>query len=170
MQIHPFSDLEGLRIAIEMERRGGEFYRRAAKVSKDPQTARLLNELAQEETGHELDFQALSAREKDFHWEEGSEPSYDEETSAYLSAIAAEVVFPGGLMALSGENALQSPEAILKVSIQSEKDSILFYSELSALCRDEHAKTVFEDIVKQERRHLATLQRMLMALGGEKQG
>ena len=62
MQIHSFSDLEGLRIAVEMERRGGDFYRRAAKVSKDPGTAQLLSQLAQEETGHELDFQALYAR------------------------------------------------------------------------------------------------------------
>ena len=31
---HTFSDLEGIRIAIEMERRGESFYRRAAKVSR----------------------------------------------------------------------------------------------------------------------------------------
>ena len=97
---------------------------------------------------------------------QGDEGVYDPETSAYLSAVAAEVVFPGGLMALAGENALQSPEAILKEAIQSEKDSILFYSELAALCRDEHTQSVFMDIVSQERRHLATLQRMLMALAG----
>ena len=165
MQIHSFSDLEGLRIAVEMERRGGDFYRRAAKVSKDPGTAQLLSQLAQEETGHELDFQALYAREKERRGQ-GDEGVYDPETSAYLSAVAAEVVFPGGLMALAGENALQSPEAILKEAIQSEKDSILFYSELAALCRDEHTKSVFMDIVSQERRLLATLQRMLMALAG----
>ena len=33
---HVFSDVEGLRIAVEMERRGEDFYRRAAKVSRAP--------------------------------------------------------------------------------------------------------------------------------------
>ena len=43
---HTFSDLEGIRIAIEMERRGESFYRRAAKVSRSAETIALLNALA----------------------------------------------------------------------------------------------------------------------------
>ena len=32
--MHDFNDLEGLRIAIEMEKRGEALYRKAARVSK----------------------------------------------------------------------------------------------------------------------------------------
>ena len=39
---HLFSDVEGLRIAVEMERRGEDFYRRAAKVSRSQETVSLL--------------------------------------------------------------------------------------------------------------------------------
>ena len=41
-----FTDLEGLRIAVDMEKRGEDFYRRAARVSKSPEMVALLNELA----------------------------------------------------------------------------------------------------------------------------
>ena len=38
---HVFSDVEGLRIAVEMERRGEDFYRRAARVSRADETVAL---------------------------------------------------------------------------------------------------------------------------------
>ena len=47
-----FTDLEGLRIAVDMEKRGEDFYRRAARVSKSPEMVALLNELAADEVGH----------------------------------------------------------------------------------------------------------------------
>ena len=95
---HVFSDVEGLRIAVEMERRGEDFYRRAAKVSRAPETVSLLNDLADDEVLHGREFQRLydqaCARRG------GCDEAYDSETNAYLSAIAADIVFPGGLMAL----------------------------------------------------------------------
>ena len=92
-----FTDLEGLRIAVDMEKRGEDFYRRAARVSKSPEMVALLNELAADEVGHAREFQRLADRAAG---EEGE--AYDAETSAYLSAIAADIAFPGGLMALRG--------------------------------------------------------------------
>ena len=56
---HVFSDVEGLRIAVEMERRGEDFYRRAAKVSRAPETVSLLNDLADDEVLHGREFQRL---------------------------------------------------------------------------------------------------------------
>lgn len=44
-----FTDLEGLRIAVEMEKRGEDFYRRSAKVSKSKETVSLLGRLADDE-------------------------------------------------------------------------------------------------------------------------
>ena len=53
---HVFTDLEGLRIAVEMERRGEAFYRRAAKISKSPETVALLESLAEDEKRHNAEF------------------------------------------------------------------------------------------------------------------
>ena len=157
---HVFSDLEGLRIAIEMERRGESFYRRAARVSKCADTIAMLNSLAADEQRHQAEFERLYNAELEAGL---SDTTYDDETNAYLTAIAAEVVFPQGLMGLKAEG-FENPSAVLTYAIASEKDSILFYSEMQNLTRDEHAKTVFAEIIRQERGHMFRLQRQLELL------
>lgn len=156
-----FSDLEGVRIAAEMERRGGEFYRYAAKISKNPEARELLRLLADDEKTHEREFVGLAEALQAARPDGRKEQFYDEETSAYLSAVAAEVVFSGGLMSLVPGKGFESPCAILANSIQSEKDSILFYSEMKVQARDEQARSVFDEIVRQEKHHLGRLQKML---------
>lgn len=157
-----FSDLEGLRIAVEMERRGESFYRRAAKISRSPETVALLNELAEDECRHGAEFQRL-------YDEECARPGrecdcgYDPETSAYLSAIAADIIFPGGLMALR-QSGFDNPEAVLLSAIASEKDSVLFYTELAQIARNTHAREIFSEIARQERNHMTWLQRQLSDL------
>lgn len=155
--LHVFSDLEGIRIAIEMERRGESFYRRAARVSRSADAVELLLSLAKDEEHHRAEFERLYETEAQSGL---TDAPYDDETNAYLSAIAADVVFPRGLMALKDEG-FENPEAVLKYAIASEKDSILFYSEMRARTPDEHAKGVFEEITRQERAHLFRLQRQL---------
>ena len=161
---HVFSDVEGLRIAVEMERRGEDFYRRAAKVSRGQEMVALLNALAADELLHGREFQRLHdlacARK-------GAQEAYDDEASAYLSAIAADIVFPGGLMALRQEG-FESPRPVLAAAIASEKDSILFYTELATCARDAEARATFEEIARQERGHLARLLGRLAALEDEK--
>ena len=157
---HVFSDLEGIRIAIEMERRGESFYRHAARVSKSEETVEMLLALANEEQYHRAEFERLLRAECARGM---SDCAYDDETNAYLTAIAAEVVFPKGLMALKDEG-FENPEAVLLHAIASEKDSILFYTEMQQRTGDDHAREVFGEIVRQERGHLFRLQRRLAQL------
>ena len=156
-----FTDLEGLRIAVDMEKRGEDFYRRAARVSKSPEMVALLNELAADEVGHAREFQRLADRAAG---EEGE--AYDAETSAYLSAIAADIAFPGGLMALRGTG-FEDPRAVLAGAIASEKDSILFYTELASCTRQPGHRAVFLEIARQERGHLARLAGRMNALNAD---
>jgi rubrerythrin len=160
MQIHSFNDTEGLKIAVEMEKRGEAFYRKAAKLSNNEKTVRILEQLASDEAVHKREFEKLIENAS------VSDEMYDEETSAYLSAIAADVVFPEGLMALRRVG-FSSPEGALREAIQSEKDSILFYTELSAHAYDCEAKRMFQEIIMQERRHLRLLQGRLEELAAE---
>jgi len=162
MQSHPFSDLEGLRIAVEMERRGVEFYRRAARLTKSAQVVALLEELAAEEEQHQRDFARLMAEQSEGRYTEAA-ACYSAETSAYLSAIAAEVVFPGGLMQVGRLGGFDSLSAILTTAIDSEKNSILFYGELRDLTGDPGARDAFSQIITQEKVHLARLQEQLIS-------
>ena len=151
--MHDFNDLEGLRIAIEMEKRGEALYRKAARVSKKREVVDMLAALAADEVAHAAEFsrlyeEALARR--------GERTSYGEEASAYLSAVAADIVFPGGLMALR-EEGFDDIRAVLDYAIVSEKDSILFYLELARLSSDEAARSVFLSIAEQERGHMRRL-------------
>ena len=157
---HPFSDLEGLRIAVEMEKRGVEFYRRAARLTKSEGIVQMLEELAAEEEQHERDFAKLLEDQCTGRNAE-SAVCYSGETSAYLSAIAADIVFPGGLMEVGRRGGFDSLPAILTTAIDSEKNSILFYSELKDLTKDEGSKFAFGSIILQEKVHLARLQEQL---------
>lgn len=158
MQNLRFSDLEGVRIAIEMERRGGEFYRHAARISKNARAIELLTKLAEDEAVHGSEFEKLLSQLLQTRGED-QEQFYSEEASAYLSAVAADVVFSGGLMELARDRGFESPVAILKSAIQSEKDSVLFYSEMALLASGAQTRSVFEEIVRQEKHHLNKLQK-----------
>lgn len=167
MPVHVFNDLEGIRIATEMELRGEAFYRRAAQMSKSPEAVELLNALADDELYHMQEFGRLYERECDHYRGVGAPSShYDDETNVYLGAIAADIVFPGGLMALRKEG-FDSPAAIFRQAIDSEKDSILFYTELAAKAGSERAARIFREIIKQERGHMLRLQMMLAQLAEE---
>ena len=111
--MHDFNDLEGLRIAIEMEKRGEALYRKAARVSKKREVVDMLVAHAADEVAHAAEFsrlyeEALARR--------GEHTSYGEEASAYLSAVAADIVFPGGLMALR-EEGFDDIRAVLDLSL-----------------------------------------------------
>ncbi len=162
MESHAFSDLEGLRIAVEMERRGVEFYHRAARLTKSESIVAMLEELAAEEEGHQRDFSKLMEDQCAGRYAEAA-VCYAGETSAYLSAIAADIVFPGGLMEVGRRGGFDSLPAILTTAIDSEKNSILFYSELRDLTGDEGAKSAFGSVIAQEKVHLARLQQQLIA-------
>ncbi|NLG25798.1 MAG: ferritin family protein [Clostridiales bacterium] len=151
-----FDARSGLRIAIEMERRGGEFYRRAARVVKSPDTAATLDVLAQDEAIHQRDFERLLALAEA---RAGGQAPTDLERSAYLSAVASDLAFPGGLMSLAGE--LEDVKAILRYAIQSELDAIEFYGRMVDSARQEEERVTFQQIRSKEMDHLKRLQSML---------
>lgn len=160
MLTHAFNDREGLRIAVEMERRGEEFYRRSARISRNPETVKVLEQLAADEAIHRAEFERL------LRGVEVSDAAYDQETNAYLTAIAADVVFSDGLMALK-QSGFDSPRGALLEAIQSEKDSILFYSELAEIACDDKARRIFGEIIRQEKGHMRMLQMRLANIASE---
>ena len=152
-----FSDLEAVKIAIEMERRGESFYLSCAKITKNDEAAAVYKRLAADERAHAQEFIRLS--------ESASNEEYSPEARAYLSAIAADIVFPGGLMKLAAEG-FDTPEGAVREAMRSEKDSIMFYTELKKHTRDEAARLTLDDIIKQEQSHLLVLSRRLEKIGG----
>jgi len=155
MQKCAFSELEGLRIAAEMEKRGGEFYTLAARVSRCEETRALLRALAADEAIHLREFQRIYQREA----ERQQQQIHTGESGALLTALAADIAFPKGVVSLAGR--LENQRAILEYAIASEQDSIRFYTALVDAEECSENARIFEDIIRQERGHLIRLQRML---------
>lgn len=66
-------------------------------------------------------------------------------------------------MEVGRRGGFDSLPAILSTAIESEKNSILFYSELKELTGDPASREAFASIISQEKAHLAKLQQQLNA-------
>jgi len=163
MVVHPFSDREAIRIAAEIERKGERFYRMALGVAKDGAACTLLQMLRDQEKAHAARFDAMLLKlpKEDAQ----QDKAYDLESSAFLSAIAAEVVFPGGVLASLMSHKLDTLRDILLYAISSEKDSLLFYLEMLTETQSETLKPVLREIIAEEKKHLYDLQALLEKLG-----
>jgi len=157
-----FTAEEILDIAERMERNGAAFYRAAADLVDDPALRLKLNELAGMEDAHERAFAAIR----------GALPPSDNDPAAkggedvgpYLRAMADASSFDRSMdpMDLAQSNA--SLEALLKVAIELEKESILFYLGLRELVADAATRERLDEILREEREHVAILAAMLRSV------
>lgn len=177
-----FSDLEGLRLAMEIEAQGYEFYRKAHDSSTNPQHQLLFSFLMQEELNHTEKFKHIyeSLKHKDT-----SEDEYlfDPEASRYLRVLVETRIFPSTAI-FSNEHELangilqtgwtyQTPghsssvlttEAILMFALQAEKDAILFFDEMMTNAKFPEAKKVFAELKAEEQAHVTKLQDLIVNL------
>lgn len=156
-----FNDLEALKIAIDIEKRGERFYTIAANKLKDNGVRGMLMELAQQEREHADTFESLynnAVRDK-----EKFDDTYlfEPEISAYLSAMVQTVVFPSDEEQDRIMKNINDIEDVLNLGIQAEKDSILFYTEMIMYSKLVEAKEAFRKLLKEEKKHLIDLRTTL---------
>lgn len=158
-----FSDLEGLRISIEIETRGREFYRQAYQQATQPAHKALFLLLMNEEIQHQEKFtqifNVVKAR-KEAHSEDYL---FDPDTSRYLTVIAEHHVFPRPADAAARIAELKTIQAILSIAMQAEKDSILFYDELAAHAKFPEARNIFATLKAEEQTHVVKIREMMNA-------
>lgn len=147
-----FSGKEILDIAVQIERNGHRFYTELQKRAEDPKVRKLAAYLADQELQHIEDFEALRERVGDFRpsWE-----SYPGEYEAYIRALVESHIFgdPAGKKFL--DEAVGEEEA-LYIAMGFERDSILFYYEMSNLV-PERERGIVKELVEQEKEHLRKL-------------
>ncbi len=156
MKYHQFTDAEMLRVAREVELRGAQLYARAQKLDVSPDVMDMLKKLEADELSHAIQFERMMVEGADM----GMQDEYRPETSMFLSAIAGEVVFPGGVLAGISEAQFSSVGALIRAAIAAEKDSLLYYyaAKEDASLRLAEALT---RLIAEEREHLSQLQQML---------
>jgi len=148
-----FSALEVMEMAKDIEKRGKKFYLKHAEATENRDLRELFRQLAADEQDHYDKFVALTEELKGE--EEEADYLYEEDVSAYFNYLVEYSVFPKDDSKESVE-ALNDVKKALKLAVQAEKDSILFYREM---CDNNEDKTLeaVEELIKQEKEHLKSL-------------
>ena len=159
------NDLEGLRIAMDIEGRGYHFYQGAYDRFKDAKVRAIFKMLRDEEEVH-LDtftryFEEIGAT-KEAH---ETEYLFDPEVSGYLTVLAENRVFPAQEDAAAVLERIDDPKGVLQLALEAEKNSVLFYAELVECSKFEKARIIFEKLKKEEQAHVVKITRQIQALG-----
>lgn len=149
-----FSDLEGLRIAMALEQRGRDFYRKAYDNAEKEEHKTLFLLLMNEEIHHYNTFSNLFEQLKQNKEAHTEAYMFDLEVSRYLTILAEGHIFPGKA---DKEVNFKSITAILEAAIQAEKDSVLFYDELACHAKFDDAKKIFAALKAEEQTHIVKL-------------
>jgi len=158
-----FNALEIFEMAEQIERNGAKFYRKAAQNISSQGISKMLLELAAMEENHE---QTFANMRKQISYKERELITFDPENEAslYLQAMANGHVFDLKKDPCKQLKGKETVEDILKMAIEAEKDSIVFYLGLRDFVGFKAGKSKVEDIIREERGHIALLSRKLTAL------
>ncbi len=154
---------EILEIAEKIERNGVKFYRRAAGICSDDRTCSLLVELARWETQHVEIFRKMKKRLVEKEWEFSTIPiaSTGPSDSQLLAGLAVFGVQPDPENELTGH---ETRAEVLKIAIEKEKDSIVYYTGLKGFVPLESDRAVITRIILEEMKHVRILMQSLAQL------
>jgi rubrerythrin len=157
----PFNADEVFEVAEQIERNGAKFYRTAAK--KFPDVSKMLLELAAMEDEHEKTFKAMR---KELSGTEEVPPVFDPDGEAqmYLRVMADEHVFNTKTDPAKQLAGVGTTMDVLKMAVDMEKDSIVFYTGLRESTPRKAGKDKVEAIIKEEFGHIAVLKQKMDAL------
>ena len=148
-------------IAVDIEKNGEAFYRRASELTKDPGAKKLLADLADWENGHVKVFSDLHAQLKDANltWDPYGE------VELYLQAVANRQVFTAEQNVAEFAEQHSALKEILEFALAREKDAVVFYTSLDIVLPGEVSDGKVNAIIKEEVSHIRMITEKLSQLG-----
>lgn len=143
---------EFIEMAIRDEETGAAFYDALVKVTKNEDVKKGCLRMADQERMHADRFRRMLS-------EVGSEKPREEfagQYEQYLDYLLTSRAFPTPEDAARKVADFKSDIDALRVAMQMEKDTLLFYDEIKALIPDTHRKYV-ADIILEERVHVSDI-------------
>lgn len=156
-----FNVLEITKIAMDMEKEGQEFYHKAATLNKDDKLRSIFVLLEEQEKKHAELFYNLHKMLSELH-NISDEYLYDENVSSYMKALVENKVFKEYELNLVKN--MSSMKDAIHIGINSEKNSILFYSEIIKNSKSEEILQVLSTILEEEKKHLVDLTNLLYTI------
>ena len=150
-----FTGKEVLEMAIKIEENGLKYYTDAAKASRNEKLKEVFKALADEECDHIRVFSELKKTRSDKDYQEGFD-AYAEEAALYLCAIADTEVFTNPDKGRDLALQVKDEKDAVRIALDMEKDSLLFYYEILKMVRDRD-RAVVENLIEQEKNHVKKL-------------
>lgn len=154
------SAFDVLEIAERIERNGVKFYRRAAGLADDPGLSTLFVNLAQWEARHIEVFRLMKDRLGDQRWQEGelAPLRIGPPHSHVMAGLAVFGVQPDPTAQLRGR---QRKADVLRLAIEKEKDSVVYYLGLRDFVPGQADKDQVEQVIQEEKKHVRILMQSL---------
>lgn len=153
-----YNSYEVFEIADKIEVAGAKFYRAAAEIADNGSSVKdLLLELAAMEDSHQSYFKSL--RSKYGIEEIDGLIDLEGQAAGYLKAIGQAHAIHNLTTILDDGN--MSEEDILKVAIDFEKDTVVYFAALKSALINEDEKAEIDVIVKEESEHVGILMKKL---------
>jgi rubrerythrin len=155
MAAYDFNADEVFEMAIEIEVKGQEFYKKAAADVGNEEVKAILLDLADMEVDHENTFKEMK---KELAAIEKSSNVFDpdNEAAAYLKALADTKVF------YEKEIDTTSVKEVMKAAVTAEKDSIVFYLGMKQLVPEKKGQDKLDDIISEEMSHIRIITQKLI--------
>lgn len=148
------SDVENVRdaikTAIQMEKDGYSFYKKAAAQTNSDMGKTIFEGLAADEKMH------LDVFEKMF--EETVSNAEWKDLVLSSKKYAKIPVFPKDLKEIEGDNPNSSELDALRMAMDSEKEAIEYYSKIKENLNDSEVIKIIDEIIEQEKNHYSILE------------
>jgi len=152
-----YSGYEIILLAIEMEKVGYVYYKKAQKLASSREVADIFKLMAQDELEH---IKILNReiepffKKGEYHWE-------NEETVAqYLSRDTESSVFTDIDDLKNMADKMKSEDQALDLCIEGEKKAIAFYKKIWDQTSSEEGKKAIHRILEEEKKHVEKLRRL----------
>jgi len=153
-----FQCSDALKISLSIEKEGLAFYKKAAKLAKDPDAKKLFTRLAEEEEEH---IQILIG--KGHHLRpaiSGKHPSSNPDVETLIAKELVGKVFPIAKGKMANVPEVDNDAEALEIGIESEKRSIEFLNQLLMLEKKLDVRAIFSHLMVEEKKHLQALQEL----------
>ena len=157
----PFSAEEALKIAIQIEENGKEFYERMVSETDESEIVAVFKDLATQEVKHKDTFKSMLGEAEIERGEDINALLYKGLEDSYLKALADSKVFNSANENIKAAKKVDKRDEVIAIAISLEKDTILYYYEVL-----EHAKTtddqdLIKEIIEEEKTHVKRLSELL---------
>ena len=150
-----FNTDEVYSIGIQIEKNGRLFYQTAANLTDNPQLTKLFSDLADWENEHVELFKHLKASITGDYDDVIFDP--DNIVHQYLNAAASDNIFVNDKKIIARAKSCRSSQEALLMAIDFEKDSVVYYSTMKEIVRDDLGKSELDRLILEEIKHIGQL-------------